>query len=356
WNGSATPDVFATKVKYAFGVRAKAHTQQLNQTTTLDIYVPEYWRKGLVRNVDSDENYHSLETAISEASNGDALQIWPGFYPEMVDIDKPLVITGNSTTDVLLKGTGDDYVIDIDADSVTIRNLTVLDGRGLYLDKLSNDVTLEWLVIHNSSIHGIYAFQNENLAFSNLTVTNSSEQGIVFYKTASSVVSDCAVSNSGGSGIQFDSAESVELHRITLTGNGGSGIRLDTSDSISVRDSIIRDNAQGSWEILSTTTDGLVLDNISLSGRELIQLDDNEQAHLSNLTLEITQFLGTAIKLVESDSNTLRDVLVSTMADSGSGIILDDSSDNLLINCTVNDVHYEAFYFRNSANDNTLLD
>jgi len=178
----------------------------------------------------------------------------------------------------------------------------------------------------------------------------------VFYKTASSVVSDCAVSNSGGSGIQFDSAESVELHRITLTGNGGSGIRLDTSDSISVRDSIIRDNAQGSWEILSTTTDGLVLDNISLSGRELIQLDDNEQAHLSNLTLEITQFLGTAIKLVESDSNTLRDVLVSTMADSGSGIILDDSSDNLLINCTVNDVHYEAFYFRNSANDNTLLD
>ena len=356
WNGSATPDVFATKVKYAFGVRAKAQSQLLNQTTALDIHVPEYWRKGLVRNVDLDENYWSLETAISEASSGDALQVWLGNYPEMVDIDKSLVITGNSTTDVLLKGTGDDYVIDIDADSVTIRNLTVLDGRGLYLDKLSNDVTLEWLVIHNSSINGIYAFQNENLAFSNLTVTNSSEQGIVFYKTTSSVVSDCAVSNSGASGIQVDSADSVELHRITLTGNGGSGIRLDTSDSISIRDSIIRDNAQGSWEILSTNTDGLVLDNISLFGRELIQLDDSEQAHLSNLTLEITQFLGTAIKLVESDSNTLRDVLVSTMADSGSGIILDDSSDNLLINCTVNDVHYEAFYFRNSANDNTLLD
>ncbi|OIR11289.1 MAG: hypothetical protein BEU05_00925 [Marine Group III euryarchaeote CG-Bathy2] len=356
WNGSATPDVFATKVKYAFGVRAKAQSHLLNQTTALDIHVPEYWRKGLVRNANSGEDYWSLATAISDADPGDTLRVWQGTYPEIVSIEKSLVVTGNSTTGVLLKAIGDAYAIDIDADSVTIRNLTVLDGRGLYLDKLSNDVTLEWLVIHNSSINGIYAFQNDNLAFSNLTVTNSSEQGIVFYKTTSSVVSDCAVSNSGGSGITVDSADSVELHRITLTGNGGSGIRFDTSDSISVRDSIIRDNAQGSWEILSTNTDGLVLDNISLFGRELIQLDDNERAHLSNLTLEITQFLGMAIKLVESDSNTLRDVLVSTMADSGSGIILDDSSDNLLINCTVNDVQYEAFYFRNSANDNTLLD
>ena len=358
WNGSATPDVFATKVKYAFGVRAKAQSQLLNQTTALDIHVPEYWRKGLVRNVDSDENYWSLETAISEASSGDALQIWPGFYPEMVNIEKPLVITGNSTTDVLLKGTGDDYVIDIDADSVTIRNLTVLDGRGLYLDKLSNDVTLEWLVIHNSSINGIYAFQNDNLAFSNLTVTNSSEQGIVFYKTTSSVVSDCAVSNSGGSGITVEDAYSVELHRITLTGNGGSGIRLDKSDSISVRDSWIFDNRRnpGWWEVWSTNTDGLVMDNVTISGMGLVLLVDNEQAHLSNLTLEITLDSGYGIYLEKSDSNTLRDILVSADGVLASGIVLEDSDDNLLINCTVSDAFYDAFHLRNSANDNTILD
>ena len=358
WNGSATPDVFETTVKYAFGVRAKEKSQQLNQTTTLDIYVPEHWRKGLVRNVDSGEDYSSLATAISEADSGDELHIWKGSYPEMVDIEESLTITGNSTADVLLKGTGDDYVIHIDADSVTIRNLTVLDGRGLYLDRLSSDVTLEWLVIHDSSINGIYAFQNENLAFSNLTVTNSSEQGIVFYKTTSSVVSDCTVLNSDGSAILFEDAYSVELHRITLTGNGGSGIRLDKSDSISVRDSWIFDNRRnpGWWEVWSTNTDGLVMDNVTISGMGLVLLVDNEQAHLSNLTLEITLDSGYGIYLEKSDSNTLRDILVSADGVLASGIVLEDSDDNLLINCTVNNVHYEAFYFRNSANDNTLLD
>ena len=179
-----------------------------------------------------------------------------GNYAVLIDIEKSLTITGNSTAEVTLVGT-DDYVIDVDADSVTLRNLTLLNGSGLFLDKLSSDIILERLLVSGSDSHGLYVFQNSNLVVTDSTFTDNDHNGVL-----------------------VSSADGVEFTRITMTGNGESGLNLVTSDSVSVRDSQIHDNGAGNWEVQSSSSDGLVMDNVSLSGKNLIWLEDNEQAQL----------------------------------------------------------------------------
>lgn len=86
------------------------------------------------------DDYATIQQAIDAATVGNVIFIRNGTYYEQLSIRKPLTLLGESNEGVTINGTDADIVIDVSADNVTIKRLTVATtpwalGDCLYLEK-----------------------------------------------------------------------------------------------------------------------------------------------------------------------------------------------------------------------------
>ncbi|WP_324753291.1 nitrous oxide reductase family maturation protein NosD [Roseovarius sp. Pro17] len=97
----------------------------------------------------------SLAKAIAGADPGDVLILAPGRHEGPVVIDRPLTVTGG--TDAIIDGMGDGTVVTIDAEDVTIKNLTVT-GSGLSSQDLDAGIKIlkkaDRAVVENNRVLG----------------------------------------------------------------------------------------------------------------------------------------------------------------------------------------------------------
>ena len=75
---------------------------------------------------DGQANYTSIQAAIDNASSGDTIYVWEGWYNEDIIINKSLTLIGNSTINTTINGTGTTDIVYITADWVNITNLSVI--------------------------------------------------------------------------------------------------------------------------------------------------------------------------------------------------------------------------------------
>ncbi|MCH2440566.1 MAG: right-handed parallel beta-helix repeat-containing protein, partial [Candidatus Poseidoniia archaeon] len=154
--------------------------------------------------------------------------------------------------------------------------------------------------------------------------------------------------------------------QVTLRGNGsattlqpqqGDDFITIASDDVELSHLHLESPDGNAWALVSGSNDGLRLESLNISGKYLIRLDRSDGGLLANLTLTVTEASGRALELDSSDGNIIRDsVFAEPASGSGYGIMLEDSDDNLLRNCTVSSFGYYGIYLYNSARDNTILD
>ena len=154
--------------------------------------------------------------------------------------------------------------------------------------------------------------------------------------------------------------------RVTLRGNGsattlqpqqGDDFITIASDDVELSHLHLESPDGNAWALVSGSNDGLRLESLNISGKYLVRLDRSDGGLLANLTLTVTEASGRALELDSSDGNIIRDsVFAEPASGSGYGIMLEDSDDNLLRNCTVSGFGYYGIYLYNSARDNTILD
>ncbi|MFB0500092.1 MAG: right-handed parallel beta-helix repeat-containing protein, partial [Candidatus Hadarchaeaceae archaeon] len=157
-----------------------------------------------VQNVDTENNFNSIQEAIDNASEGETVLVGPGTYDEYVDIDKPLTLSGQSGA--IVKPTSPaGTIISIQADDVTVEGFEV-DGSsgggaicaGIGSIHWTPDGTTKWngyknITIRNNTVHdiqndtdkglGISLWRNDGHTYENIliegnTVYNTGRMGI----------------------------------------------------------------------------------------------------------------------------------------------------------------------------------
>ena len=91
-------------------------------------------------------NFTSVQEAINVASDEDTIAVMAGTYPESIVVNKTLLITGTGGTTIIGDPDGD-VSVTVEADEVTLENLTITPGRVSGVTIQGNDLTLQSLGI-----------------------------------------------------------------------------------------------------------------------------------------------------------------------------------------------------------------
>ncbi|MCJ7571525.1 MAG: right-handed parallel beta-helix repeat-containing protein [Candidatus Thermoplasmatota archaeon] len=170
----------------------------------------------------ADKPYKTIQEAIDSASEGDTIYIFGGFYQENIIVDKKLKITGGiDEVETIVDSRFDRrYIIEITADEVELKGLTVSDADGkttspigaLICLKSDNNKIINNFV-KNTDSYGIYLdlTSNENLIYNN--TINKTKVGIYSYSSSTNDIANNEISNCSEYGIHVESvSENTRLY------------------------------------------------------------------------------------------------------------------------------------------------
>jgi len=94
-------------------------------------------------------DYVSIQAAIDNASAWDVIEVWSGTYYENVNVNKQLILHGESNLTTIIDGSGSGNIIEVTVDGVMIDGFTIQNGlSGIYVTSSNN-------VFSNNSITNI---------------------------------------------------------------------------------------------------------------------------------------------------------------------------------------------------------
>ncbi|MEM3773463.1 MAG: NosD domain-containing protein [Candidatus Bathyarchaeia archaeon] len=226
---------------------------------------------------DGPADFNTIQKAINVANPGDKIFIRNGIYYEHVIVNKSVSIVGESRNYTIVDGNKTGTAIEITANYVNIRRLTIRNGyftphvtSGIKIYQ-SNNVTLNDCIITQNDL-GILIYHSNNVILNNSLIYNNwSGLGITFgnynYVTNNSIFDNehtgiAIGSNANGNimfgnkicknhfcGISIGWSEHNNIVKNMLSFNNEAGIRLDASDNNSI---------VGNY-ITSSNRDGIVL-------------------------------------------------------------------------------------------------
>lgn len=124
--------------------------------------------------------YPSIQGAINEASEGDAILVSSGIYNEQVVINKTISLMGEDTETTTIYGDGAQAVITIENGHTNVTGFTIKNGtEGIYLQTHAGYSTIEDCKIAGNGI-GIFVKSGNNLLTKN-TIFNNTESAIKIY-------------------------------------------------------------------------------------------------------------------------------------------------------------------------------
>ena len=118
--------------------------------------------------------FNKIQNAIDHAYPGWRIRIFDGTYDEMIEIDKPLKIIGNSSSSTIIDGHGASYVIGIGANWVEVSALTIRNASecGISITN-STGITVTDCIIADTPL-------DFNLTNSHITLVNTPFSTVAF--------------------------------------------------------------------------------------------------------------------------------------------------------------------------------
>jgi parallel beta-helix repeat protein len=186
---------------------------------------------GGAHNITSNSWYHTIQSAIDEADNGNEIVVWPGRYYETITID------GWSGT-LRSKDPNDPGIVAttiIDANNVSVG---VMFENGEELNSILNGFT-----IIGSSSYGIRC-NNASPAINHCIIDGGGNGTGVSCDGGSATIHNCTIRNHEYYGILAEDALSLEVKNCIIYGMGDSGILLNDSNSVIVANNTIVSNTE----------------------------------------------------------------------------------------------------------------
>lgn len=165
-------------------------------------------------------NYSSIQDAINDASNGDAVFVYSGYYYETLYINKSINLVGEDKNSTIIDGCGDGEVIqNTMVNCVGIFDFTVRNGSygiGLYS---CDDTTIKGNIIQNNRYAGIWLDSSSNNTLCDNLIQNVGFYGIwMDYCSDRNVVKENTIKDNNN-GIYIASSYGNNIYHNNLIGN-----------------------------------------------------------------------------------------------------------------------------------------
>lgn len=252
-------------------------------------------------------NHSTIQEALQNASNDDIIFVYSGTYNENLNILKRITLTGEDRDTTIIQGvTGDDNVISITHNDVTISGFTIKGDStsqdGITVITLFKDITISTNKINNCG-NGI-----------RLQIT-----------TQRVTISDNIISNNEFSGILLQGSDLNDIVGNSIESNGDWGISFP---AVSKQNNVSDNDVIGNYGGISFTTNSAQNEVVGNN----IQNNDREGIVLETL----------------SNSNT---IINNDITNNYVGIKLTSSGQNIIENNNIQDNDLEGLFLENSNNN-----
>lgn len=187
--------------------------------------------------VDGKADFIKIQDAIDNASNGDTIYVYSGFYQENLLVDKSVILQGSDRETTIIDGDGS-RVVSVSVSWVNINGFTIQNGQyGIWLSSSSDSI------ITNNTFHsnGITITGNSLKYWNRHTIENNSvnDRPIRYYKNAKDIIvpSDTAQ-------VILANCTNVSIHNLELS-TVDTAIQLGFSYHNTIIDNQIYNNRQG---------------------------------------------------------------------------------------------------------------
>ncbi len=208
-------------------------------------------------------NYTAIQAAVNDASNGDTVFVYDDSSPyyEKVVVNKTIDLIGENRDTTIIDGIGNEDVVYVSSDWVTISGFTIRNGGHDGIVIVSNCNTITGNNISNNN-YGIVFVGSSNITISDNIISNNN-YGIYFYYSSNITISDNIISNNDD-GIVFGGSSNITISD-NIISNNNYGIYFYYSNSYNiVTSNNISNNNYGiclDWHSSSNTITGNTISN-----------------------------------------------------------------------------------------------
>ena len=350
-------------------------------------------------------NYSKIQDAIDDASNGDTVYVFDDSSPyyENVVVDKSINLIGeNKETTIIwniLNTSGG--TVRIISDNVNLCGFGITNSScsrpGIEMSSTSNNSVYECIIYDNYG--GILIQNSNNISLSNIDSTDS----IRFNNLSNSHIKHCKIQNTTGIDIDESNKNTIEncsisnsnfgiylgyssnnhiIKNCKIFNNFDSGIQLDTSDFTVIENCNISDSRNGFmiWHSsYNTITDNILFntgvyitwsENNNFSGntvnkKPLMYLEGESNQVIeeagqviligcNNITVQHQNLSNTTVGLTLWNSNNCQIKGNILTNNSGGGIRLDLSCDNIIVDNTIASNRLEGILLGRQSHNNII--
>jgi parallel beta-helix repeat protein len=185
------------------------------------------------------DQYPTISAAVNQASAGDTVFVKSGIYYENVQLDKPLTLEGQNSTNTIIIGSGGPSpaaVLVLAVDNVKVSGFTIeslnysttkMYAYGIWVE--GNSCTITGNIVENTYT-GIFCSTQSSTTITQNTVESNFKNGICFYGGSQNNVSENNIIGNAVSGIEMAGYSDV-ISKNSILGNYR-GVGLGTSYSV----------------------------------------------------------------------------------------------------------------------------
>jgi parallel beta-helix repeat protein len=270
-------------------------------------------------------NFTRIQDAIENATSGDNVFVYHGFYAENIFIGKALAVTGENRSVTIIDGGRLGTVVTITASNVIIQGFSIQHSKngipyaGIDISTASNVVVTDNILRDNEgfgiSVRGPGTSHTQIVAN---TILNNSYG--LYLKDSSQVNITSNIIMDNGEGAYLVGVSASGVFNNLVSDNRGLGLHLEGSFGITISGNTFGDNKNG------------------------LYLFDSSGCNVTGNTVYRNRWYG--IWLKDATENTIQHNNVSKNVDLG--IYFDSSSDNTILSNTIVD-NDNGIYFKDSS-------
>jgi parallel beta-helix repeat protein len=194
-------------------------------------------------------SFTTIQDGIDTANSGDTIFVFNGTYFENVVIDKKIILIGENKSNTIIDGRVAGNAIKVNADRVTIKNLTI-QHSGLVYPNSGINLSSNYNIIENNIITDNFYGMTLYFSLGNIirgnTIQNDDHCGIYISNSRDNSILNNTIQNNNfnGVGLYYTSDNNI-IQGNTFINNGFCGVNIRVSSENEVIDNNFSDNNIG---------------------------------------------------------------------------------------------------------------
>ena len=286
-------------------------------------------------------NYSGIQDAIDNATSGDTILVEGGTYSEILNVSKPVTLTGMTCPEI--RGASDKDAVTINADGVILEGFVVKYSRGnedtgdplipsAGIRVNSNNSTIRFNYVYSNSC-GIFVRDSSNNFINHNMVENNEKYAIYLLNSSDSdIYSNHAISNE-------------------------CGIYLKNSSDNVIDDNIVKRNRKYGIQLINSMNNAISRNDVESNRWSGIYLQYSSGNNISKNNLTVDKDFReqtSGIALYGSLSNIISDNRIVKNKERGISLV-SDSSNNIISDNLVDNHHESGICLQKGCTNNTIV-